>query len=279
MRCLILTALLIGCHCEPATCQEIVPAASIRWPTLPVLVEPDTPKPVDPSEPKPISTLKPDEFLVLESTVELIIRTFPYGLIDVEASAGPIRVRGKFADGTGKIETREFRTAFVYFLTSAKSGVVGVDLIPVGVVLENDIERHVLTVTDGTQPIPPPEPGPEPEPPTPPQPVTSFRVIFVKESGDTLNPQQTAIPAAKAIRDYLIAKTTPEGGVAGWREYDPQQTTVNEQPTMRALWEAVKAKLLPAPCLVVEVNGHATVMPFPATVDETLATLRKYGGP
>jgi hypothetical protein len=122
--------------------------------------------------------------------------------------------------------------------------------------------------------------GPKPVDPVPvvPEPVTSFRVIFVKESGQTLQGQQSAIPAAKEIRDYLQAKTTQEGGLPGWREYDPQQSTTNEQPVMRALWDAVKPKLLPAPCLVVEVNGKATVMPFPNTVADAVATLKKAGG-
>ena len=121
-------------------------------------------------------------------------------------------------------------------------------------------------------------PGPvDPVVPTP-QPVKSFRVIFVKESGQTLNADQTAIPGAKAIRDYLNAKTTVEGNQPGWREYDPQQTTANEQPTMAALWEAVKPKLQAIPCMVIEVNGKVTVMPFPASVDEALTTLKKAGG-
>ena len=122
--------------------------------------------------------------------------------------------------------------------------------------------------------------GPNPVTPTPvvPEPVTSFRVIFVKESGQTLKGEQLAIPGAKEIREFLAAKTTAENGLPGWREFDPQQQTGNESPTMKALWEAVKPKLLPAPCLVIEVNGKATVMPFPATVAEAVATLKKAGG-
>jgi hypothetical protein len=103
-------------------------------------------------------------------------------------------------------------------------------------------------------------------------------VIFVKESGQTLSGEQVAIPGAKEIRDFLNAKTTAEGNQPGWREYDPQQITDNEQPTMQALWSAVKPKLLPSPCLVLEVNGKATVMPFPATVAEAVETLKKHGG-
>jgi hypothetical protein len=123
-----------------------------------------------------------------------------------------------------------------------------------------------------------PDNKPEPTPAPAPEPVKSFRVIFVKESGQTLSGEQLAIPGAKEIREYLTAKTTPEGNQPGWREYDPQQQTANEQPTMKALWEAAKPSLLPAPCLVVEVNGKATVMPFPKTVAEAVETLKKAGG-
>ena len=123
-----------------------------------------------------------------------------------------------------------------------------------------------------------PDNKPEPTPTPVPEPVKSFRVIFVKESGQTLAGEQLAIPGAKEIREYLTAKTTPEGNQPGWREYDPQQQTANEQPTMKALWEAAKPSLLPAPCLVVEVNGKATVMPFPKTVAEAVETLKKAGG-
>jgi hypothetical protein len=123
-----------------------------------------------------------------------------------------------------------------------------------------------------------PDNKPEPTPTPVPEPDKSFRVIFVKESGQTLSGEQVAIPGAKEIRDYLTAKTTQEGGQVGWREYDPQQQTANEQPTMKKLWETAKPSLLPAPCLIVEVNGKATVMPFPKTVAEAVETLKKAGG-
>jgi hypothetical protein len=123
-----------------------------------------------------------------------------------------------------------------------------------------------------------PDNNPEPAPVPVPEPVKSFRAIFVKESGQTLSSEQVAIPGAKEIRDYLNAKTTSEGNQPGWREYDPQQITDNEQPIMKDLWSAVKPQLLPAPCLVIEVNGKATVMPFPNTVAEAIETLKKAGG-
>lgn len=150
-----------------------------------------------------------------------------------------------------------------------------------------------LSANHGPQPPPPPnpvvpvdpveptpvEPLPPPQPPQPPPtPVTSFRVIFVRESGITLPASQASVPGAKVIRDYLFAKTTRESGVTGWREYDPQTDAANEQPMMRALWDAVKPKLTTFPCVVVEVNGKADIVPYPANAAEALALLKKYGG-
>lgn len=126
------------------------------------------------------------------------------------------------------------------------------------------------------EPIPP---GPTPPGPTPPpQPVTSFRVIWVTESASTPTAAQNSVIGAKAVRDYLTAKTTPENGWAGWRHFDPQTNGANEQPTMKALWAAVQAKLTTKDAVVIEVNGKAEILPFPANPAEALATLKKYGG-
>lgn len=266
MRCLLLLLLLSSCCCSYADDAPVI--------TLPDMLVPiPCPEPQQPSAP----VLTPETLYVVQSTVPLIALQSPEGLLKLTADSGPLRVRGRFADGDGKIETRSYSAKYLLFVDGIKPGTTELILIPQGVTAEKDIVRQVLTVS-GEGPRPPPEPpGPGPEP-KPPEPVKSFRVIFVKESGQTLNSEQSAIPGAKAIRDYVTARTTPEGGLAGWREYDPQQTTTNEQPTMKALWESVKPKLLPSPCLVIEVNGTATVMPFPKDVTEALETLKKAGG-
>ena len=135
----------------------------------------------------------------------------------------------------------------------------------------------MLTIGSGVfSHLPDVSPGPAPSPT--PEPVKSFRVIFVKESGATLSGEQLAIPGAKDIREFLEAKTTQESDLPGWREFDPQQPTDNEQPTMKALWEAVKPKLIAPPCIVIEVNGHATVQAMPSTVAETVSLLKNAVG-
>lgn len=135
----------------------------------------------------------------------------------------------------------------------------------------------------GKMPQPPPDPKPDPidpkpDDPKPPPVVTSFRVLLVSESGATLSSAQNAILYGKTVQDYLTTKTTPEGGLAGWRRYDPQQGTAGEQPNMKALWDAVKPKVTTVPCVVIEVNGKAEILPFPASAAEALTLFKKYKG-
>jgi len=136
---------------------------------------------------------------------------------------------------------------------------------------------YVLTVVG---PRPPP-PGPDPIPPTPPppEPVKSFRVIFVKD-GKNLPIGQNSIPAAAAIQEYLNRKTTPEGGVVGWREYMPNTNAANDLPNMQAVWAAAQPKLKPTdpPCVVIEVNGKVDIYPFKADPAAELARLQSFGG-
>jgi hypothetical protein len=122
-----------------------------------------------------------------------------------------------------------------------------------------------------------PKPPKPPDPPKP-EPVKSFRVIFVKESGSLMPKDQMAISGAKTVRDYLTQKTTPEGGLAGWREYDPQQNVANEQSTMKELWTAAKSAITKVPALVVEKNGKVEILEYPKNVADALKILKEYGG-
>ena len=295
---MILTVFVVGMLAGLAAAQEVPEPQSvdkskpkIHIPVLPVLIEPDviddTPEPPKPKPdrgPVPVSVLSEDTWYVVESAMPLIILHSPAGHVSVQPEAGPVKVRGKFVDGTGKTETRTFSSPHLYFINAVKAGKIELLIVPEGVQSEADVIRQTLTVM-GLAPIPPPDPEPEPMPPGPnpepeptPGPVTTFRVIFVKESGSTLSAQQSSIPAAAEIRNYLNRKTTSENAVAGWREYDPQQNVTNEQPNMKALWNAVKPNLQTFPCMVVEVNGRATIMPFPASVADAVQTLKKAGG-
>jgi len=286
---IIVGALLVAKSCDVSAEETLqpVPEDQIRLPVFPPGPQPTPPpqpvvpdaEPVVPPSPQEVTELKADHWFVVEADVPFFVLDSREGIVLIGYEEGPLKLKGKFADGSGKNETRTYNSKYLATVEAVTKGQVELLVVPAGATDAGVVIRRTLTVM-GQAPQPPPGPGPQPDPDDPPAPgpMTSFRVIFVKESGETLPPGQSAIPGAKAIRDYLTAKTTPEGNLAGWREYDPQQITANEQPTMRALWESVKPQLLAAPCLVIEVNGRATVMPFPADVNACLAKLKEYGG-
>lgn len=240
---------------------------------LPVI---EAPKEKDPPAPPPGSPviLVPDSQYVIQSSVECLV--FPAnnnGVIKVTKDTGPLRIKGRFAEKPYEIQTKNFTAKFLYIVEGGVEGTEGLIVSPVGAKTEAEAKRVQFQV--GQMPIPPPKP---PKPDDPVVPVKSFRVIFVYESGDTYTAAQNGVLYGKAVQDYLTAKTTPEGGLAGWRRYDKDVTTANEQPIMAALWTAVKPKLTVIPCMVVEVNGKAEILALPANSTEALATLKKYGG-
>jgi len=131
---------------------------------LPVIdATPPAPQPV---EPKPVTVLPEDCFFVIESDVQAIVLHSPDGLLTVSEDQGPIKLRGKFAGGTGRVETKTFSGKFVYTIEGVKAGKAELILIPSGVVSSDQIVRLMLSV-NGAQPPPDDEkiePGPTPTP-------------------------------------------------------------------------------------------------------------------
>lgn len=253
------------------------PVSPIRLPNVRD-VTPPLPMPADAAV-----KLIPGYRYVVESDVECLVFLSPGGSVSLKKQHGPITIDAKFVDGTGENEERDYKSKFIYSFKAIKVGRDELIIMPVGAKAESEAKRVTFQV--GQLPIPPPPgpnpPGPQPPGPTPdptPVPVTSFRVIFVYESLTTLPAKQTSILYAKSIADYLTEKTTAEGGLAGWRRFDKDAGTANDQPVMRALWAAVKPKITTVPCMIIETNGKADILPWPASVDEALATLKKAGG-
>jgi hypothetical protein len=282
------TAVVIADEVVP-TDEKTVTVPDVQFPMTPVLVEPLilTPKPVPRPNPASgiITDIPSNSWYILESKTQLYVFDVPSGYTTIkeyDVSTISRSFLGKFVDGNGQSDeertypsTKDYK--YIYSIRALKKGTVGLVTVPVGVDSKDKITQNMITVMSEA-PNPPPDPKPDPDDDNPPTPTTSFRVIFVKESGATLNPEQTAIPAAKAIRDYLNEKTTSENGSVGWKEYDPQMVTTNEPPTMKALWEATKNQITYVPCMIIEVNGHVKILPFPTNADEALITLKSYGG-
>ncbi len=269
-------SLLIALLCLPLCAADQVvppklPANAVRMPaasSAPAAV------PVTPQK------LTSDLLFFIDSDIPLLVLSSPAGMVNIVKETGTLRARGRFIDNPTKTVTKVFNGKFIYQIEAAKTGLCELLVIP-SIDDEKKVIRRTLDVDAGEGPRPPPiPPGPIPPSPVPPTPVpvTSFRVIFAYESGTTLTAAQSGVLNGKAVEEYLRANTTPENNVAGFRRFDKDTDASKDQPTMAALWAAVKPKITAVPCMVVEVNGKADILPFPTSPADALATLKKYNG-
>ena len=100
---------------------------------------------------------------------------YPDGLVSVTKEAGPLRIRGKFIDGTGKVETKTFPGPHVFIVEATGTGRVSLVSTPFGLKDGKEIDRRIVDVNGGTGPQPNPNPQPNP-PPDPSAKVVSFVV-------------------------------------------------------------------------------------------------------
>jgi len=98
--------------------------------------------------------LNPDVIYVVESDVDCLVFLSPGGSVKVTKETGPLRFRGKFADGNGTTETRTFNGKFLFLFDAIKDGRDELIIVPVGAKAETDAKRVTFQV--GTLPQPPP---------------------------------------------------------------------------------------------------------------------------
>ena len=255
---------------QPVTPPAPPPGETLPdWPATPVVPQPMPPQPA----PKAVASLAADELYVVQSNEDVQLLASPPGVVTVTKESGPLKIRGLFV-GNKIVSTRTYAKKNVFIVERIAAGDVELLLVPAG-----KVERRV--VGDGDSPVPPPKPKPDDPPaPKPPEPVTSFRVIFVWESGDTLTAAQNSVINGVEVADFLAAKTTKTGTDKGWRLKDKDAPAAGDTPVMNELWAAVKAKLKPTdvPCVAVEVNGKVEIIPLAATPAEMVAKFKTYLG-
>jgi len=297
----ILTVFVVGLLTGLAVAQELPEPKSvepskpkIHIPVLPVLVEPDViddmpepPRPKPDRGPVPVTSLSEDTWYVVESAMPLIVLHSPAGHVSVQPEQGPVKVRGKFVDGSGKTETRTFSSPHLYFINAVKAGKIELLIVPEGVQSEADVIRQPLTVM-GLAPIPPPDPGPGPVPPgpqpdpTPPDPAPipgdSNRVLIVYESSDLskLPASQSVLMSSANVREYLTRKCSKGAtGTPEFRIWDKDTDTSN----VGQVWKDAMA--LPrnaVPWLIVSNGKSGYSGPLPVNEVELLTKLKQYLG-
>lgn len=142
---------------------------------------------------------------------------------------------------------------------------------------EADAEITIGEVVPPVPPTPPPGPGPGPKPDAAPIPVAGFRVLIVYESADAtkLPPAQHSIIYGKTMRDFLNATCAvgPDNKTREWNIWDQD---VDTSAVAKHWQDAMKRPRKSVPWLLVSNGVTGWEGPLPATVDETLALLRKY---
>jgi hypothetical protein len=262
----------------------LLPAAALAAPVAPM------PRPATPAragfQPGPVEATAPQ--LVAAKSAPFLIEVNATGTPAGAALRWQVFVKNRDGDyvlAVGKVQTRTVKVEKAFLF----AGPPGEYLVLCSYAKGDDSFelKWEGTLTGGVAPPGPTPPGPKPpDPPAPPVPVTSFRVVFVYESGTNLTAAQSAVIYGKAVEAYLNATCTKEGNLPGWRRYDKDTDAANEQPTMRALWAAVKPALTTVPCVVIEVNGKADILAIDKpdgkggrvtlTPAEALALLKKY---
>lgn len=162
---------------------------------LPVI---EQPTPVVPPD-TPVK-LTGEKLFIIDSDLPLIVLSSPNGLLKVTEEAGPIRIRGVFVDGNGKVQTRNYKGKHVYTVEVAdgRSGLAELIIVPVGVKAESEVIRRLIDANSGPQPPPPdpkPEPNPNPKPDPKPAEPQEVWVIVVEETA------QRTVDTAKVLND------------------------------------------------------------------------------
>jgi hypothetical protein len=259
------------------------PPAPVVFPDSAAPVAPVIPPKPVPPKPKPpaIPVLTPDTLYVVDYPGDAIVLASPPGVVRITTEAGPVKIKAKFADGAGKVETRSFTGKSVITVEALTSGRAELIVIPVGATKESDIGRKLIDSL--TAPLPPPVPPkpPAPKPSAAPIAGDGFKVLIVIEEmqAQTYPPAQQNAIYGKATRDYLNAKCPvgADGKTKEWRIYDQN---VDASAESKVWQDAMKRERKSVPWIVVSnpQNGGGFEGPLPTTEAEITALLRKFGG-
>jgi len=273
-------AIIIGSFCAADDTPKPVPDSigqpKIIIPVVPVLDESHVPEEDHPAPapkpyrgPVPVNSLSEDTWYVVESQVQLIVLHSPAGHVAVQPEEGPVKVRGRFADGTGKTETRNFTSKYLYFVNAVKAGSIELLIVPVGVSAESEVIRQPLTVM-GLEPNPPPKPDPpKPEPGPKPDPQSDSLMVEIVE--DPLERNADTAIVLNALAEWNLLKDKGHD----WRLYSIRTGEEAGKAAVKA------AEGTPIPAMVIRDKASKKVLrvvPLPPTIADVKRVLSELTG-
>lgn len=243
----------------------------IRFPTFVI------PSPAPTPSPAPVrQTLSAELVHVIEADKTAILIASPEGLVKITEEVGPVKFRGKFMNGSGKVETRTFNAKQVFIIEAIGTGKVELIIVPAGATTTADVIRKTVDVDSGHAPQPPPTPPDPPKPVDPaPIPVAGFRVLLIEESAERgkLTPGQFRVMFGKNMRDWLDANCVKENNQPGYRIYDKDAVTKGD---LKHWQDAMTRPRQSVPWVIVSNGTTGFEGPLPATEDETMKLFQKY---
>lgn len=126
------------------------------------------------------------------------------------------------------------------------------------------------------QPHFPPEPGPDPDVAPVPGPIS---VLIVEETDDRVRPEMRpylGVLNSVKVREYLNAHCRKVAGQPQWLIVDDDADLTHADPYWR---DALALPRASVPWIAISNGTRGTSGPLPTTEEETLALLRKWGGP
>jgi hypothetical protein len=256
---LMLTAFSFTLTADPPPAPKVDP---IRLPITPA------PAPTPAPTPGAATSLAADQLYVIDSDIPCIVLTSPTGIVLVTEDSGPVKIRGKFVDGTGKAESRSYKGKAVYTVEAIASGRVELLIVPIGGAV-GDVIRRTLDVTVGQGPQPPPKPTPTPDPA--PMPVALWGFVIIEETAD-----------AVAARGALIADPNLSALMKSkgyhWRIVDKDVVSADGKPPADVLpcLNATKGKALPQ-VLLIDTKGNIVTQTGLANAAGLVDFLKKWG--
>lgn len=259
-------------HATTLAVVLVASAVGFAEPPIRVPAAPVVPLPMPPA-PRPDATVRlaHDSLFVIDGDTPFLVLASPAGFVSVTEEAGPIRIRGKFADGLGKVESRTFKGKQVVTIEVVQTGRVELLIVPVGAKSTADVIRRTLEVDAGHGPQPPPKPDPKPDP----KPVVEGKrwILIIEETADA-----TASRGKLVTDPVLFARINDRGHV--WRIADVNVVDAGGKPPvdLKPYIDRAAGKKLPR-LFIVAPDGTVLVdEPCPVDAAGVLALLTKAGG-
>lgn len=226
-----------------------------------------------PAGDKPPVKLTADNWHVIECKNDSIVLVSRVGAgrVKITPETGPMKMRGRFADGTGDIETKQLEGPFLFIVTAEASGPCELIIIEKGFKDEStQMARRLVEVA--LNPIPPPgpvPPGPAPTPGVNPLPSDKLRVLMTYDTADTLTAKQNGI-----LRSTLVHAAIELGG-GEWRTWSASADAGNEKQWWKDAHARGKTKKQPH---VIISSPKGFYEGFPDSVDAFIVEVKRLGG-